>query len=90
MVLPHFKGLDLKLFILIRIEQTPYLIEIHCMACGANLVVKTLSSMFMVSRLKNLFQSLYGYSSSSPKGYLEFQKLAKIVKTKGLIFFFGM
>jgi hypothetical protein len=51
---------------------------------------ENLSSMFMVSKLKNLFQSLYGYSSSSPKRHLEFQKLAKIVKTKGFNFFFGM
>jgi hypothetical protein len=35
-----FQGVRFEIIVLMRIEQTPYLIEIHCMACGANLVVK--------------------------------------------------
>jgi hypothetical protein len=69
-----FQGVIFEIIVLMRIEQTPYLIEIHCMVCITNLVVKSLSSMLMVSKLKNIFQSLYGYSSSSPKRHLEFQK----------------
>jgi hypothetical protein len=42
--------------------------------------------MLMVSKFKNLFQLLYGYffNTPPPPHHLEFQKLTKIVKTKGL------
>jgi hypothetical protein len=44
-----------------RIEQAPYLIGIHYMAHKTNLVVQSLSTMPMVSKLENLLQALYGF-----------------------------
>jgi hypothetical protein len=73
-----FQGVKFEIIVLMRIEQAPNLVEIHCMSCRAYLVVKILFSILMVSKLKILFQSLYGYSSSSPKCHVEFQKFAKI------------
>jgi hypothetical protein len=57
------------------------------MAHRTNLAVQSLSSMPMVSKLEDLFQSLYGYFFSSPKHHLEFIKLAKIVEIEGLKIF---
>jgi len=45
-----------KVITLMKMEQTPYLIGIHCMAHRTNHVVHNLSSMLMVSKLENLFQ----------------------------------
>ncbi len=67
-----------------RTEQTPYLIGIHYMAHKTSLVVQSLSTMLMVSKLENLLQALYKYFSTSQECHLEFTKLAKIIKTKGL------
>jgi hypothetical protein len=85
-----FQGVRFEIIVLMRIEQAPYLIEIHCMSCKANLVMNFFFSILMVSKLKILFQSLCGYSSSSPKCHLEFQKLAKIMEIKRFNCFFGM
>ncbi len=79
-----FQWVKFGLIVLLKTQQTPYLIRIHCMAHETNLVMQSLSSMPMVSKLENLFQSLYGYFSSSLKHHLEFTKLAKIVEIKGL------
>jgi hypothetical protein len=43
-----FQGVRFEIIVLMRIEQAPYLIKIHCMACRENLVVKILFSMLMV------------------------------------------
>jgi hypothetical protein len=50
---------------------------------------KSYSSSFVklvngVQVLEDLFQSLYVYLLNSPKHHLEFNKLAKIVETRGL------
>ncbi len=79
-----FQWVKFGLIVLLKTQQAPYLIRIHCMAHETNLVMQSLSSMPMVSKLENLFQSLYGYFSSSLKHHLEFTKLAKIVEIKGL------
>jgi hypothetical protein len=50
------------------------------MAHQTNLEVQSLSSMLMVSKLEDLFQSLYKYLSS----HLEFTKLARIMELEGL------
>jgi hypothetical protein len=49
-----------------------------------NLALQGLFSMPMVSKLEDLFQSLYGYFFNSPKCHLEFTKLVEIVETKDL------
>ncbi len=75
-----FQGVKFGLIVLVRTQQAHYFIKIHCAAHQTNLVVQSLSSMLMVSKLENLLQSLYGYFSSSPKHHLEFTKLVKIVE----------
>ncbi len=79
-----FQGVRSRVIALIKTQQTPFLIGIHCIAHRTNLEVQNLSSMPMVSKLEDLFQSLYGYFSSSPKCHFEFTKLVQIVETKGL------
>jgi len=82
-----FQGIRSGITTSMKTEQTPYFIGIHCTAHRMNLVVQSLSIMFLVSTLENLFQALYGYFSTSPKRHLElleFTKLAKIVETEGL------
>jgi hypothetical protein len=53
------------------------------MAHIINLAIQGLFTMFMVSKLEDLFQTFYGYFSSSPKHHLQFTKLVAIVKIKG-------
>jgi len=50
-----------------RTEQAPYLIRILCLAHKNSLVVQSLSTMPMVSKLEDLLQTLYGYFFSSQK-----------------------
>jgi len=84
-----FQGVKLGLIVLPKTQQAPYLIKIHCMANQTNLVVQSLSSMLMVSKLENVLQSLYGYFFSFPKHHLEFTKLVEIVEIKGLKVFWN-
>jgi hypothetical protein len=80
MELRHFKGI----IVLMRIEQAPYLIRILCLAHKNSLVIQSLSTMPMVSKLEALLQTLYGYFFSSRKRCFEFTKLVEIVHIKGL------
>lgn len=57
---------------------------IHCMAHKTNMVVQVLSKLNMVFLLKNLFQTLHPYFSKSLKRHLQFQKLTKILETRGI------
>jgi regulator of sigma D len=52
----------------------------HC----TNLTVLSLSGLPMVKKLEAFCNSLHSYFSSSPKWYLEFNKLAEVVETSGL------
>lgn len=78
----RFQGVKYGIIVVMRTKQTPYLIEIHYMACKTNLVIQNFSIMPIVSKLNDLFQTLYGYFFSSPKCHFEVTKLAKIVKIK--------
>jgi hypothetical protein len=80
MLLRHFEGI----IVLMRIEQAPYLISILCLAHKNSLVVQSLSTMPMVSKLEDLLQTLYGYFFSFRKRCFEFTKLVEIVHIKGL------
>ncbi len=82
-----FQGVKSRVIVLIKTQQTHFFIEIHCIAHRTNLEVQNLSSMLMISKLEDLFQSIYWYFSSSPKCHFEFMKLVKIVETKGLKIF---
>jgi hypothetical protein len=60
-VVSTFQGVRSRVIVLIRTQQTPCFIEIHCIADRMNLEVQNLSSMPMISKLEDLFQSIYGY-----------------------------
>jgi len=53
------------------------------MAHKTNIGMHSLAFVPMVLKLEYIFQSLYGYFSSSPKRHLEFMQLVEIVKLKG-------
>jgi hypothetical protein len=61
-----------------------YLMEVHYMSHQTNVAVQALSNLPLVSKNETLFQALHSYFTSSPKRYLEFTKLIKIVETSGL------
>jgi hypothetical protein len=82
-----FQGVKSRIIALIITQQMPIFIEIHCIMHRTNLELQSLSSMLMISKLEDLFQSFHGYFSSSLKCHFESKKLAKIVETKGLKFF---
>ncbi len=79
-----FQGVKLRVIVLMKTQQIPFLIRIHCMPRRTNLKMQSLFSMPMVSKLKDLLQSLYGYFFRSPNCYLEFTNLVEIVEIKGL------
>jgi hypothetical protein len=51
-----FQGVRLGVTTLMRTRQTPFLIKIHWMAYRMNFVMQSLSSMPMVSKLKDFLQ----------------------------------
>jgi hypothetical protein len=51
----RFQGVKYGIIGVMRIEQAPYLIEIHYMAHKTNLVIQNFSIMLMVSKLKDFF-----------------------------------
>ncbi len=53
------------------------------MAHRTNLVVATLSSLKLVSKVESLLVGMYNYFTHNPKQHLEFCKLAKILESKG-------
>jgi hypothetical protein len=76
-----FQGCYIKMIFQIKEMHSYYMMGHHCMAHRTNLAVQVLSNLPIVSKLEDLFQSLYAYISSSPKHHLEFIKLAKIIET---------
>jgi hypothetical protein len=48
------------------------------------LAVEPLSRLPSVSKLENLYQTMYNYFKHSSKKHLEFQKLVDLVETKSL------
>jgi hypothetical protein len=57
---------------------------VHCVSHRTNLVVKELSNLSIIAKIKNLLQTLYTYFARSPKRHMESTKLAAIMETKGL------
>jgi hypothetical protein len=78
----RFQGVKYGNIVVMKTEQTPYPIEIYYMPHKTNLVIQNFSINPMISKLKDLLQTLYEHFSSSPKYHFEFTKLAKIVKIK--------
>lgn len=60
------------------------------MAHKTNVVVQAFSNVLMVSKLEDLFQSLYVYYLNSPKCHFKCIKLVKIVETWGFKIFFNV
>jgi len=67
-----FQGVRSRVITSLKTQHALYFIGIHCMVHRTNLIMQSLSSMPMVSKLEDLFQSLYGYFFNSPKQHLEF------------------
>jgi hypothetical protein len=72
-------------FFLVNIE-----IAITCMwsllqAHRTNLATEALDDLPVVSQIKDMVTSLYGFFAHSPKRHLEFQKLVEVMQAKGLM-----
>jgi len=79
-----FQGVRSRIIVLMKTQQAPFFVGIHYMPHRTNIIMQSFFSMPMVSKLKDLLQSLYGYFLSSPKCHLEFTKLIENVEIKGL------
>jgi len=64
-------------------KHSLYMMGQHCMAHKTNLAMQVLSNLAIVSKLKDLFQFVYAYFSSSTNCNLEFIALAKIMEIGG-------
>jgi hypothetical protein len=62
-------------------------IGVQCMAHRGNLAFKALSTLGIVSSIKDLLQSCHAYFAHSPKRHFEFTKLTNMMETKGLKMF---
>jgi hypothetical protein len=67
----------------IREKWAPFCLGVSCSSHRINLVVETMTKYPMVSRLENMFQSVYSYFCRSNKRHAELQKLADLMETKG-------
>jgi len=78
-----FQGIKFRVIVLLKTQHAPYLIGIHCMAHRTNLAMQSLSSMPMVSELKNMFWVVYGYCPNfPPNDILNLRNLLKLWKQK--------
>ncbi len=60
-----------------------FILLVYCMAHYINLVVQTLLGLILVMHIDSLLQCLYFYFAHSPKKHLEFNKISKVMATKG-------
>ncbi len=82
-----FQGLKYGIIVQIQWQYAPIVTNAHCMGHWTNLVIQTLSHLPLVSRIEAFLQCLYVYFNHNPKRRLEFTKLAKIMETKGTIYY---
>ena len=54
------------------------------MACRTNLAIKPLSNLPVVQKIEKLLQGLYAYFDASPKRCNRYEKLTKVMETRGL------
>jgi hypothetical protein len=78
-----FQGVKSRVTKQISDGWAPHSMGEHCMAHQTNLMIQTLSHLSMVNRIEGLLSTLYNYFCKSPKRYLEFSKLTKVMETKG-------
>lgn len=55
------------------------------LAHRTNLATEALDDLSVVSQIKDMVTSLYGFFAHSPKYHLELQKLVEVMQAKGLI-----
>ncbi len=71
----------------INTNYAHFSISVHCMAHRGNLAFKVLSTLGIISSIKDLLQSCHAYFAHNPKRYFEFTKLTDMMETKGLKMF---
>jgi hypothetical protein len=68
----------------INTNYAPFSIGVHWIVHRYNLAFKTLSTLGIVSSIKDMLQSCHAYFPHGPKRHLEFIKLTDMMETKGL------
>jgi hypothetical protein len=79
-----FQGTKIGVTKQINTNYACFSIGVHCMAHRSNLAFKALSTLGIVSSMKDLLQSCHAYFVHSPKKHFEFIKLINMMETKGL------
>ncbi len=78
-----FQGAKIGVTTQLMQKHAPYLSGVHYMAHCTNVLVATLSSLRLVSKVENLLAGMYNSFTHNTKWHLEFCKLANILKSKG-------
>ncbi len=60
-------------------KYTPFVSDVHCMAHHTNLVVWTLNTLSLVSKIEFLFVSMYNYFCHNLKLHLETMKVVALL-----------
>jgi hypothetical protein len=79
-----FQGLKSRIIVQIQCRYVPFIMGVHFMAHGTNLVIQTFSNLSLVSHIEVHLQFVNVFSHD-PKRHLQFIKLKKIVEIKGNI-----
>jgi hypothetical protein len=77
-----FQGTKTGVIKQINTNYAPFSIGVHYMVHRCNLTFKTLSTLGIVSSIKDLLQSCHAYFAHSPKRHLEFTKLISMMEIK--------
>lgn len=64
-------------------KYIPFVSDVHCMAHRTNIVVQTLNTLSLVSKIEFLFVSMYNYFCHNLKLHLETTKLVELLQLKG-------
>jgi len=67
-----------------NINYAPFSIGVHYMVHKCNLAFKTLSSLGIMSSIKDLLQTCHSYFAHGPNKHMEFTKLIDMMEIKGL------
>jgi len=65
-----FKGLKTNITTQLMHKHVPYFSDAHCMAHYTNLVMQTLNSLNLVSKIEKLLDFLYDYFAHSLKQHV--------------------
>jgi hypothetical protein len=65
-------------------KHAPFLLGVHCATHQTNLVMQTLSWLFLVAKIEALLQVVYNYYAQSPKWSLEKTKFVDFLENKVL------